>query len=121
MTLAKRRALAAVLMAALVPGAAEAAARRTGARTRPSPEKARPAAARPPDAASRPDAALYAEAQRAHQTLSASKARLAQPAEWEKVVLRYRRVPARYPQSGYCDNALLAVGDLYREMGRRFR
>ena len=38
-------------------------------------------------------------------------------AEWEKVVLRYRRVVARYPQSGYCDDALLAVGDLYREMG----
>ena len=36
--------------------------------------------------------------------------------EWEAVVLRYRRVVARYPQSGYCDNALLAIGDLYREM-----
>ncbi len=34
--------------------------------------------------------------------------------------MRFRRVVARYPQSGYCDNALLAIGDLYREMGRRF-
>jgi len=35
-------------------------------------------------------------------------------------VMRFRRVVARYPQSGYCDNALLAIGDLYREMGKRF-
>ena len=28
---------------------------------------------------------------------------------------------ARYPRSGYCDNALLAVGNLYREMASRFR
>ena len=35
--------------------------------------------------------------------------------------MRFRRVVARYPQSGYCDDALLAVGDLYREMARRFQ
>ena len=29
------------------------------------------------------------------------------------------RVVARYPQSGYCDNALLAIGDLYRGDGPR--
>ncbi len=28
---------------------------------------------------------------------------------------------ARYPRSGYCDNALLAAGNLYREMASRFR
>ena len=27
---------------------------------------------------------------------------------------------ARYPRSGYCDNALLAAGNLYREMAGRF-
>jgi N-acetylmuramoyl-L-alanine amidase len=37
------------------------------------------------------------------------------------VVLAYRKVPARYPRSGYSDNALLAVGRLYREMAKRFR
>jgi N-acetylmuramoyl-L-alanine amidase len=37
------------------------------------------------------------------------------------VVLAYRRVLARYPRSGYCDNSLLAVGNLYREMSQRFR
>ncbi len=37
------------------------------------------------------------------------------------MVLAYRRVLARYPRSGYCDNALLAVGNLYREMSQRFR
>jgi len=35
-------------------------------------------------------------------------------------VLRYRKVVARYPRSGYCDNALLAAGNLYREMATRF-
>jgi hypothetical protein len=37
------------------------------------------------------------------------------------VVLRYRKVVARYPRSGYSDNALLAAGTLYREMAQRFR
>jgi N-acetylmuramoyl-L-alanine amidase len=36
-------------------------------------------------------------------------------------VLRYRKVVARYPRSGYCDNALLASGRLYGEMSVRFR
>ena len=53
-------------------------------------------------------------------SLKATPARAARKPEWEKVVMRFRRVVARYPQSGYCDNALLAIGDLYREMGRRF-
>jgi N-acetylmuramoyl-L-alanine amidase len=82
------------------------------------------AAARKPKAVAtpdpRPDAALYAEAQRALATLKATPARQAKRAEWEQVILRFRRVVARYPQSAYCDNALLAVGDLYREMARRF-
>jgi N-acetylmuramoyl-L-alanine amidase len=64
---------------------------------------------------------LYQEAQQAAASLKASPKRQAQRAEWEKVILRYRRLVARYPQSGYCDNALLAVGDLYREMARRFK
>ena len=33
---------------------------------------------------------------------------------------QYRRVVARYPQSAYCDDALMAVGDLYRQMAGRF-
>jgi len=36
-------------------------------------------------------------------------------------VLRYRKVVARYPRSGYSDNALVACGTLYREMAERFR
>ena len=35
-------------------------------------------------------------------------------------MLAYRRVVARYPRSPYCDNALLAAGDLYRDMATRF-
>jgi N-acetylmuramoyl-L-alanine amidase len=46
---------------------------------------------------------------------------MAKRSEWESVVLRYRKVVARYPRSGYCDNALLAAGNLYREMATRFR
>jgi N-acetylmuramoyl-L-alanine amidase len=69
----------------------------------------------------RPDRALYREAQAAETRLRGSAARKAKRAEWEAVVLRYRKVVARYPRSGYCDNALLAAGNLYREMAGRFR
>jgi N-acetylmuramoyl-L-alanine amidase len=88
------------------------------------PLEAAAAAARKPRAVAtpdpRPDAALYAEARRALATLKATPARQAKRTEWEQVILRFRRVVARYPQSAYCDNALLAAGDLYREMARRF-
>ena len=82
-----------------------------------SPRK-RPRVASTPDP--RPDAVLYQEAQQGLASLKASSARQARKPEWEKVVMQLRRVVARYPQSGYCDNALLGVGDLYREMARRF-
>jgi N-acetylmuramoyl-L-alanine amidase len=77
-------------------------------------------AARPASAPTRPDAALYREAQAAEARLRGAAARLAKRSEWEAVVLRYRKLVARYPRSGYCDNSLLAVGNLYRDMGRRF-
>jgi N-acetylmuramoyl-L-alanine amidase len=72
-------------------------------------------------ASSRPDRALYEEAKAAHATLKASAKTQVKRAEWEKVVMRYRRIVARYPQSGYCDDALLAVGDLYQQMATRFK
>jgi N-acetylmuramoyl-L-alanine amidase len=72
-------------------------------------------------AAARPDRALYDEAKAALQALHASSSAQSNRSEWEKVAVRFRRVVARYPQSGYCDNALLAVGDLYREMAVRFK
>ena len=37
------------------------------------------------------------------------------------MILGYRKVVAKYPRSGYSDNALLACGNLYREMAVRFR
>jgi len=80
-----------------------------------------PAATRSSSPSARPDAALYAEAQAAETRLRASTKRLAQRSEWESVVVRYRKVVARYPRSGYCDNALLAAGSLYREMAERFK
>ncbi len=69
----------------------------------------------------RPDRALYVEAQKTEATLQASPDRQRKKAEWEKVALAYRRVLARYPQSGYCDDALLAIGNLYRQMAKRFK
>jgi len=71
-------------------------------------------------ATSQPDRTLYQEARQSLLSLNSSPKLQAHPAEWEKVVMRYRRVVARYPQSSYCGDALLAVGDLYREMARRF-
>lgn len=70
---------------------------------------------------SRPDRVLYQEAQVALSSLKGSPARLAKRAEWEKVALRFQRVVARYPQSAYCDDALLTQGDLYRNMAVRFK
>ncbi|HEY3120382.1 MAG TPA: N-acetylmuramoyl-L-alanine amidase [Vicinamibacteria bacterium] len=78
---------------------------------------AAPASAGP----ARPDAALYKEAQDAAAALRSSAKRQGKRLEWEKTVVRYRRVVARYPQSAYCDDALLAVGDLYRQMSVRFK
>ncbi len=78
-------------------------------------------ARRAANAAVQPDASLYREAQSAETRLRGSAARKAKRTEWEAVVLRYRKVVARYPRSGYCDNALLAAGNLYREMAGRFR
>jgi N-acetylmuramoyl-L-alanine amidase len=71
-------------------------------------------------APTRPDAALYQQAKAAEARLRASKRRLARRTEWDVAILSYRKVVARYPRSGYCDNALFAVGNLYREMARRF-
>jgi N-acetylmuramoyl-L-alanine amidase len=102
-------AAAAALLAAPAAGAAR--------KVRPAPAAARSSAA----PSSRPDKALYAEAQAAETRLRASAKRMAQRSEWEAVVMRYRKVVARYPRSGYCDNALLAAGSLYREMAERFQ
>ncbi len=101
--------LALPALAALAPTPSEAATRRA-----PVNAAARPAAS------SHPDAALYRDAQTAETRLRASARRLAKRPEWDAVILRYRKVLARYPRSGYCDNALLAIGNLYREMAHRF-
>jgi N-acetylmuramoyl-L-alanine amidase len=71
--------------------------------------------------AARPDRALYLEARAAEEKLHSSKHLEERRQEWERVASRYRRLVARYPQSGYCDDALLAVGDLYRQMAVRFK
>jgi N-acetylmuramoyl-L-alanine amidase len=80
-----------------------------------------PATRKASSASSRPDATLYRQAQAAETRLRGSAARKKSSSQWESVVLQYRKVVARYPRSGYCDNALLAAGNLYREMAVRFR
>jgi N-acetylmuramoyl-L-alanine amidase len=70
---------------------------------------------------SRPDRSLYEQATKARTALLASKRLSARRAEWEKVVQAFRLVSSRYPQSGFSDNALMAEGDLYREMAARFK
>ena len=67
-----------------------------------------------------PDRALCLEARAARAALGASPQKLADRGEWERVILAYRKLVARYPQSGYADEALLAVGDLYKQMATRF-
>ncbi len=64
---------------------------------------------------------LYEQARTAEGKLRKSSKLQANRADWERVVLAYRKVVARYPRSGYCDNALLGVGKLYGEMAGRFR
>ena len=80
-----------------------------------------PAANARPSALATSDKTLYEDAQRARKRLGSSRARLADRGEWESVIQKYRLVVVRYPRSGYCDNALLAVGDLYRQMATRFK
>jgi N-acetylmuramoyl-L-alanine amidase len=83
---------------------------------------ARSAAKRPSELAPAPsDRALYQDAQQALQQLKASRKLQAQRPEWDKVVGKLRRVTLKYPQSQFCDDALLASGDLLREMATRFR
>ncbi len=113
--------VSAVALAVSVPAFAPAALAATTATRVTKPRgkteaRARPAATPDPS----PDGALYREATGGLAALKASPRKQAQRAEWERVILRFRRVIARYPQSGYCDNSLLAIGDMYRLMAKRF-
>jgi N-acetylmuramoyl-L-alanine amidase len=67
------------------------------------------------------DRALLQDAQQALTLLKASRKLQAQRAEWDKVVVKFRRIVLKYPQSQSCDDALLAAGDLLREMAVRFK
>ena len=65
--------------------------------------------------------ALYQQAEQARKKLEASATLQKTTAEWKRVVEKYRSVVHYHPQSPYCDNSLLAVGDLYAAMARRFK
>ena len=74
-----------------------------------------------PAAAARPDGVLFQEARHAEGILHTSPKLMADPSVWEHVVMRYRKVVARYPKSGYCDESLLTIGNLYRQMAGQFK
>jgi N-acetylmuramoyl-L-alanine amidase len=68
----------------------------------------------------KPDAkTLYDTAVRLENDLNNSKTP-APVSSWKKVVAAYRSVYYTYPTSGYCDNALFQIGNLYAEMAEVF-
>ncbi len=87
-------------------------------------KRSRKPAARKPAASvaatARPDSALYDQARVYSAALRKSTSRQKNRANWEAAALRFRRVVDRYPKSALCDDALLNMGNLYREMGERF-
>jgi N-acetylmuramoyl-L-alanine amidase len=120
---------AAIALAATPPKrAAQKSAPVVKPKASPTPAKAAakvpPATVRPKTAPtpppSKPDRALFQTAQTAEKALRASPKLKARKAEWEKVAGAYRVVVERYPKSPYCDDALLAAGDLEREMAEAF-
>jgi N-acetylmuramoyl-L-alanine amidase len=78
---------------------------------------ATPAASR---AATGPDRALWEKALLTQSRLSGDPARQKKTSEWDRVISVYRNVVHKYPKSPYCDDALLAIGDLYQGMAERF-
>jgi N-acetylmuramoyl-L-alanine amidase len=72
-------------------------------------------------AAGRPDRTLFYDARGADKRLHASARLRSRRLEWARVALRYRKIVSNYPQSAYCDDSLLAIGDIYREMAARFK
>jgi N-acetylmuramoyl-L-alanine amidase len=75
----------------------------------------------PAATAGRPDRSLFYEARAAEKRLRSSKTLQSRRLEWARVAVDYRKVVSRYPQSAYCDDSLLAIGDLYRDMAVRFK
>jgi N-acetylmuramoyl-L-alanine amidase len=69
----------------------------------------------------RPDRQMYFAAKAAQLRVEKPSRHPAGRTDWEKVAQQYVALVARYPQSAYCDDALLRTGDLYRAMGERFR
>ena len=90
---------------------------KSGAKTSGRTARARPTPTPPP---SKPDRALFQAAQAGEKTLRASARLKSRKAEWEKAAGAYRTVVNRYPRSPYCDDALLAAGNLQQEMAEQF-
>jgi N-acetylmuramoyl-L-alanine amidase len=72
-------------------------------------------------ASARPERDLYLQAKRERERLESSPKRMAKRSEWAKVIARFQGIVSRYPRSPYCDDALMASGDLYRSMADRFK
>jgi len=74
-----------------------------------------------PAAAGTRDRAAFRDAEAARLELLKSDERRRSQSNWERVIRRYQLLVHEFPRSGYADNALLAVGDLSREVAQRFR
>lgn len=102
---------AGLALALLLPEPATAGA---AARSAPRPPATRTSTARP-------DRALFQEAEKAKAALLGNRRLQSRRTEWDRVLVKYRRLVARYPQSPYCDDALMALGDLQRQMAPLFK
>lgn len=102
---------AGLALALLLP---EPAAAGAAARSAPRPQATRTSTARP-------DRALFQEAEKAKAALLGNRRQQSRRTEWDRVLVKYRRLVARYPQSPFCDDALMALGDLQRQMAPLFK
>ena len=71
--------------------------------------------------AGRQDRALYDKAKQARSRLEGSSTKQRSRQEWDRVIAKYRTVWYSYPRSPYCDDSLLAMGELARQVARRFK
>src|SRR3990172_210926 len=67
-----------------------------------------------------PAKSLYENALKLESDLKSSQKLQRDLSNWKRVVSTFQSVYYKYPSSGYCDNALFHVGNLYAEMAQRF-
>ena len=71
--------------------------------------------------AGRQDRALYDKAKQARSKLERSSTKQRSRQEWDRAIAKYRTVWYSYPRSPYCDDSLLAMGELAHQVALRFK